>query len=148
MAYSTPERNAMEAAANGAMNAIKLVAGICACLIAFMGIIGFVNATLAWLGSRIGKPELSFQVRKYLPMLKQEFLTSQSNLYCFTVFSFQYLSSYLFWPLTIVMGIDVEDAGKVAAMIGLKIFVDDILCYKDLGDAIGLGLIKNVSPIM
>ena len=52
----------MEAAANGAMLAIKLAAGIAACLIAFLGIVALVNAAISWLGARAGYPEVNFQV--------------------------------------------------------------------------------------
>ena len=57
----------MEAASNGAIAAIKVVASIAANLIAIMGLIAFLNATLSYLGARVGFPELSFQVgpKKY-----------------------------------------------------------------------------------
>ena len=61
--FST-ERNFIEAAANGAMLAVKLVSGIAACLIAFLGIVGFVNGVLAWLGAMVGIQNLNFKVRE------------------------------------------------------------------------------------
>ena len=42
--------------------AVKLVGGIAACLIAFLGIVGFVNALLAWLGEMVGIEDLTFKV--------------------------------------------------------------------------------------
>ena len=34
--------------------------------IAFMAMLSFLNATLSWLGERVGHPELSFEVRSTL----------------------------------------------------------------------------------
>ena len=54
------ERNVIEAAAKGASTAIALVANIAANLIAFLAFLAFFNGVLSWLGSMVGKPELSF----------------------------------------------------------------------------------------
>ena len=35
-----------------------------------------------------------------------------------------------------MMGVEVKDAHKVAGMLGWKIFVDEVLCYRDLGNAV------------
>ena len=56
------ERNIIEAAAKGASTAIALVANIAANLIAFLAFLAFFNGVLSWLGSMVGKPELSFEV--------------------------------------------------------------------------------------
>ena len=52
----------MEAASNGAMAAVKVVASVAANLIAILGLLAFLDATLSYLGGRVGFPELSFQV--------------------------------------------------------------------------------------
>ena len=57
----SPERNIVEAAANGAVTSAKLVAGVIVNLIAFVAILAFLNATLSYLGGRVGYPQLSFQ---------------------------------------------------------------------------------------
>ena len=62
-----PQRNVIEAASAGASASIKLVANILACLIAFIALLEFVNATLSWFGDRVGLtppdyPSLTFQV--------------------------------------------------------------------------------------
>ena len=56
------ERNVIEAAAKGASTAIALVANIAANLIAFLAFLAFFNGVLSWLGSMVGKPEVSFEV--------------------------------------------------------------------------------------
>ena len=44
------------------MFTIPIVASIAANLIGFVALLGFINATLVWLGERVGVEELSFQV--------------------------------------------------------------------------------------
>ena len=34
------------------------------------------------------------------------------------------------------MGVEVEDAGKVASLLGTKVFVDEFISFKDLGQMI------------
>ena len=53
----------IEAAAKGASNAISLVANVAVMLITFFAFIAFFNAVLSFVGSAVGFPELSFQVR-------------------------------------------------------------------------------------
>ncbi|KAL3875135.1 hypothetical protein ACJMK2_038063 [Sinanodonta woodiana] len=106
----TAERNIIEAAANGASVSIKLVANIAVNLIAFIAILGFVNATLAWMGRRVGllNPELSFEL----------------------------ICSYIFWPLSFLMGVDTVDCRKVAKLIGIKTFINEFVAYSALGEYI------------
>ena len=62
-----PERNVVEAASAGATASIALVANAAANLIAFLSLLAFINATLSWLGDRVGLtppdyPKLTFEV--------------------------------------------------------------------------------------
>ncbi|KAL3831773.1 hypothetical protein ACJMK2_023480 [Sinanodonta woodiana] len=106
-AYILMGRNIIEAASNGASMSIKLVANIAVNLIAFIAILGFVNATLAWMGHRVGlfNPELSFEL----------------------------ICSYIFWPLSFLMGVDTDDCRKVAKLIGIKTFINEFVAYSVLG---------------
>jgi pyrimidine nucleoside transport protein len=54
--------NLFEAAANGASVASKTVGAVVGCYIAFLSMLAFLNATLSWLGGRVGFEELSFEV--------------------------------------------------------------------------------------
>lgn len=60
------ERNILEAASNGATEAISLVANVAANLIAFLAVLAFINATLSWLGEMVDIHGLSFQVKSYM----------------------------------------------------------------------------------
>ena len=60
------ERNVFEAFANGVAVAGKTAGVVIMNYIAFMAMLSFLNATLSWLGERVGHPELSFEVRSTL----------------------------------------------------------------------------------
>ncbi|XP_060086045.1 solute carrier family 28 member 3-like [Ylistrum balloti] len=105
----SPERNVIEAASNGASQSIKLIANIAVNMIAFIAMLEFVNATLDWFGARVG-----------LEPPNHERLT------------FQFLCSYIFWPIAAMMGVDLTDCRKVAEMIGTKIFINELVAYTDL----------------
>ena len=67
--------------------------------IAFMAMLSFLNATLSWLGERVGHPELSFEVRSsYFTFLRCEaFLKIMFNILCLGylfVLVFSYRTDY------------------------------------------------------
>ncbi|CAH1780061.1 unnamed protein product [Owenia fusiformis] len=115
-----PETNIIEAASNGAMNSIKLCAGVVVNLIAFISLLAFINACMGYLGGRVGYPELDFQT----------------------------ICSYLFVPLTLIMGVPWVDARKVARLIGTKIFLNEFLAYAALGPMIDGGELQERSAVI
>ncbi len=42
----------------------------------------------------------------------------------------------MFWPLAAIMGVELEDADKVASLLGTKVFVDEFISFMDLGNMI------------
>ncbi len=63
------ESNALDAAAQGAANAVFLVLNIIANLIAFLAFIAFLNGIISWFGGLLGAPYVTFEVRNLLPKL-------------------------------------------------------------------------------
>ncbi|XP_012946918.1 solute carrier family 28 member 3-like [Aplysia californica] len=100
--------NVIEAAAAGASAAISLVANVGANLIAFVGLLYFVNDAISWLGSFVCHPELSFEV----------------------------ICSYVLMPLAYIMGVEWEDAGTVAELLGIKTFLNEFIAYDKLSSFI------------
>ncbi|XP_041965942.1 sodium/nucleoside cotransporter 1 [Alosa sapidissima] len=100
------EQNILEAASGGASTSIGLVANIAANLIAFLAILAFVNAALAWFGGLVNYPELTFQL----------------------------ICSYVFMPVAFMMGIPIEDAYVVAELIGTKLFLNEFIAYEKLSE--------------
>ncbi|KAG1944853.1 sodium/nucleoside cotransporter 1 isoform X1 [Pimephales promelas] len=98
------EQNVLEAVSNGASASIGLVANIAANLIAFLAILGFINATLKWLGGMVGYPDVSFEL----------------------------ICSYVFMPVAFMMGIPYDESFTVAELIGTKLFLNEFIAYEKL----------------
>ncbi|CAD5117032.1 unnamed protein product [Dimorphilus gyrociliatus] len=111
------ERNVAEAAANGAGVAGQTVAAVICNMLAFISMLGFVNASLGWIGDRVGVDGLSFQK----------------------------ICSYLLFPVSLLIGIDIDDAKEVASLLGYKLFTSEILAYQELGDLISANKISRRS---
>jgi pyrimidine nucleoside transport protein len=60
------EANALDAAAQGAANAVFLVANIIANLIAFLAFIAFLNGVISWYGNLLGAPYITFEVFMFI----------------------------------------------------------------------------------
>ncbi|XP_076326192.1 sodium/nucleoside cotransporter 2-like isoform X2 [Tachypleus tridentatus] len=98
------ETNALEAAANGASSAIKVIANIVANLVAFVAFVAFLDAILQWCGNLVG----------------WDFLT------------FEWILSKVFMPLAFLMGVDWSECGEVGQLLGLKTIVNEFVAYQKL----------------
>ncbi|XP_051000865.1 sodium/nucleoside cotransporter 2 [Acomys russatus] len=98
------ERNILEAASNGATDAIGLVANVAANLIAFLAVLAFINATLSWLGEMVDIHGLTFQV----------------------------ICSYVLMPMVFMMGVQWADCPLVAEIVGVKFFINEFVAYQQL----------------
>ncbi|XP_077864446.1 solute carrier family 28 member 3-like [Saccoglossus kowalevskii] len=107
IAHAT-ERNVLEAAANGASQAVALVANIIANLIAFIALLALFNAFLGWMGNMVGIDDLSFEL----------------------------ICSYVFAPISFLIGIEWNDCQIVAALIGTKLFINEFVAYEKLAELI------------
>ena len=65
----------MDAAAQGAANAVFLVANIIANLIAFLAFIAFLNGVISWYGNLLGAPYITFEVLS-LQMAVETYITN------------------------------------------------------------------------
>jgi len=99
------DANILDAAAKGASSAIMLILNIAASLIAFKSFVAFLDAVIMWFAGFAGDP----------------------------TFSFQDILGYLFWPLSIMMGIVPEECSEVARLIGMKLLVTEFPAFQDLG---------------
>ncbi|XP_029009151.1 sodium/nucleoside cotransporter 1 [Betta splendens] len=101
---SGDEQNILEAVSSGASASIGLVANIAANLIAFLAILEFINQALSWFGGMVGYPEVTFK----------------------------FICSYVFMPVTFMMGIPYAESFKVAELIGTKLFLNEFVAYEAL----------------
>jgi concentrative nucleoside transporter, CNT family len=95
------QANVIDAAATGASQGMMLVINIVAMLIAFIALIALLNGFFGWVGGLFGYPGFSLQ----------------------TVFG------WILWPLAVVMGVPVKDAGTVADLIGNKTVINEFFAY-------------------
>ena len=63
-----------------------------------------------------------------------------------TLYLFQKICAVVFWPVAALMGVEIEDAGKIASLIGTKVFVDEFISFKDLGDMVRKGEVQVGRP--
>ncbi|XP_076983873.1 sodium/nucleoside cotransporter 2 [Tamandua tetradactyla] len=98
------EKNVLEAASNGAIDAVGLATNVAANLIAFLAVLAFLNATLSWLGEMVDIQGLSFQV----------------------------ICSYILRPMVFMMGVEWADSPVVAELVGIKFFINEFVAYQQL----------------
>jgi len=93
--------NLIDAAASGASQGMTLVINIVAMLIAFIALIALLNGFLGWVGGLFGYPG----------------------------FQLQQVFAWVLWPLAVVMGVPIPDAGTVADLIGNKTVINEFFAY-------------------
>ncbi|XP_075955751.1 solute carrier family 28 member 3-like [Anarhichas minor] len=101
-------KNVFEAASQGASCAIGAVANIVVNIIAYLSLLAFLDGALSWLGGMLDCPQLSFSL----------------------------ICSYMFMPLSFMMGVSWEDSFIVAELIGLKTFINEFVAYQKLSEFI------------
>ncbi|MBP0030864.1 NupC/NupG family nucleoside CNT transporter [Roseofilum sp. Guam] len=100
--------NAIDALSTGASEGMKLALNIAAMLIAFLGILAFINAVLAWMGGFIGLPTLSLEG----------------------------IFGVIFAPVAWLMGVPWADCLVVGQLLGKKTILTEFIAYVDLSQLI------------
>ncbi len=103
--------NAIEAAANGAADGVRLALNVGGMLLAFLGLIAMVNWPIGWLGDISGLEALIGQPVSLSVML-----------------------GYLLSPLAWVIGVPWGDAIAVGALIGEKVITNEFVAYSHLNE--------------
>lgn len=99
--------NAIDAAATGAIDGVRLALNIGGMLIAFVALVYMANAALGWAGDLIGVSGLSFEG----------------------------LLGRALAPLAFVLGVPWHDAAKIGEMLGVKTVLNEFIAYQMLADA-------------
>lgn len=95
----------LDAASRGASQAVVIVLGITANVIAFVTFIAFLNGVINWFGILVG----------------------------FDNWSVEEGLSYVFMPLSFLMGIPWDECKYVGKLIGIKTVINEFSAYKELG---------------
>ncbi|XP_023244906.1 solute carrier family 28 member 3-like [Copidosoma floridanum] len=96
----------LDAATDGALSAIPLVLGCIANVIAFVAAVAFLNAILAWFGTLLGYPALTFEI----------------------------ILAKIFTPISYVIGVPWEECETVGSLIGLKTVVNELVAFQRFGE--------------
>ena len=119
LAVST-SANVIDAAAEGAIAALRLAAYVGALLIAFVALIAMANAGVSALGGLVGLEGMTLQR----------------------------LFGYVFAPLALLMGIAPADALSVGSLLGVKTVLNEFLAYQDLAGQIAAGALSQRSAVI
>jgi CNT family concentrative nucleoside transporter len=112
--------NAVDAAASGASDGLKLAANVAAMLIAFLGLLAFVNALLGWFGGLISLPQLSLEL----------------------------IGAYLMAPVAWLMGVPWADCAEVGVVLAKKTILTEFIAYLDLMELVKQQAISERSQII
>jgi CNT family concentrative nucleoside transporter len=114
------EDNLIMAVINGAGEGLKLLGGIVTLLIAFLGLLALVNLGLGWVGGLL------------------------NGLFGWHVqWSLETLLGYLFYPLTLAMGVPPSDALPVAKVLGDRTILTEVFSYGRLSELIASGVLRD-----
>jgi CNT family concentrative nucleoside transporter len=97
-----------------------MIVGIVALLLAFLGIVGAGRPRAGAVGSR-----------------------STCSHGLAVDWSLKGLRGYLFYPLTLVIGVPVSDALEVSRLIGERTILTEVKAYQDLAAALAAGAIRS-----
>ncbi|QSV54816.1 MAG: NupC/NupG family nucleoside CNT transporter [Dolichospermum sp. UKL201] len=112
--------NILDAATSGAIDGVKLAVNVGVIIIAFLSLLAAVNASLSWLGTLAGYPQLSLEG----------------------------MLSFIMFPVAWLMGIPWADCGQVGALLGKKTILNEFIAYLDLGEMIKKQEISQRSAII
>jgi CNT family concentrative nucleoside transporter len=118
--YYEKEKSFFEAIINGANNGARMILGIVALLIAVLGLVALADLFLLTLGAKINAL-FGLQID----------------------WTLKGIMGYLFYPLTLILGIPPCDAGIIAKIIGERAIVTEVVAYQDLAAALGGQLLQH-----
>jgi concentrative nucleoside transporter, CNT family len=101
--------NAIDAAAGGAADGLKLAVNVAAMLLAFIALVAMFNGLLSWVGGWFGYPQISFEL----------------------------IMGYLFAPVAWLLGCPWDDCVTVGNFLGKKLVLNEFVAYLDLKDKMG-----------
>ena len=120
MAIDLPYVNAIDAAAQGAADGLKLALNVGAMLLAFLGLIAVVNAVLGPLGGLFGFPELNLE----------------------------WILGMVFRPLAWLMGVRWDEADVVGSLLGIKTVANEFIAYRDMQELVQQGKLSERSQVI
>jgi concentrative nucleoside transporter, CNT family len=114
------ESSVIEAVINGANEGVKMVVGIMALLLAFLGLVALIDLLFTGIGLRL------------------------NDLFGIQIdWSLKGLSGYLFYPFTIIIGVPSSDAFEISKLIGERAVLTEVKSYQDLAALLSANALEN-----
>ncbi len=131
------ESGAIEALISGAMAGAKLLVGIVALLIAFLGLLGVVNLLLGPIGE--GCEFLANKVGGWFGATWQVDFQ----------WSLERLLGYVMWPFAVLIGVPPADAYEASVLLGERLVVTELVAYQDLNTLLQQGALAHArTPVV
>jgi CNT family concentrative nucleoside transporter len=118
---SSRSKNLIGAIIQGAMDGLRLAAGICALLIAILGIVALIDKLLGVASSWFGMSEPLSIVR---------------------------VLGWVFYPFAFLLGIETADVPIAAQLLGERVILTEVFSYNHLAQAISGGQISNPRTVV
>jgi len=118
---SQRSRNLMSAIIQGAMDGLRLAAGISALLIAILGLVALADKILGAVSSWLGFAEPLSMVR---------------------------LLGWIFYPLAFLLGIPQSDIAESARLLGERVILTEVVSYNDLAQLISGGQLSDPRTVV
>lgn len=117
--------NVIEAAASGASDGLRLALNVGAMLLAFIALIGAINAGFEWLGAPTVYGTELYNVNE---------LVAQASGGRFDTLSLEAIFGFVFAPLAWAMGVEAVDILRFGTLLGEKVAVNEFVAYASLRD--------------
>lgn len=118
--YYEKDSGLFEAIINGANAGVRMIVGIAALLIAVLGLVALADLLLGGLGAWIN-PVFGWQGQ----------------------WSLSALFGYLFYPVTLVLGVPTADVREISRIVGERLIITEVAAYNDLAAAMKAGLVQH-----
>jgi CNT family concentrative nucleoside transporter len=118
---SARSRNLMGAIIAGAMDGVRLAAGISALLIAMLGLVALIDKILSWPSKWLGLVEPISLVR---------------------------VLSWIFYPLAALLGIVSTDLAEASRLLGERVILTEVVSYQDLSQMIAGGRLSDPRTVV
>ena len=118
---STRSKNLISSIVEGAMEGLKLAAGISALLIAVLGLVALIDKVLGSLSSWLGMAEPLSLIR---------------------------MLSWLFYPFAFLLGVQRSDVPIAARLLGERVILTEVVSYNHLAQSISSGQITDPRTVV
>ncbi len=106
MKLELPDKNVMDAAANGATTGLQMALNVGGCLLAFMALLAMLNFIVGHLGALAGHPSLSLER----------------------------IFGWVFTPIAWLTGVPLKEAPQIGTWIGQKTVLNEFVAYLSMAD--------------